>query len=169
MIANALKAFFYFPQIVNDWTARMVALQVVIWASIFLWFEVWWIVPLLAIGFWLRVGFGPRYSPAAKIASKVLVPRLHREEKPIAGTPKRFAQFIGAFLTTSATLSIPLGFPGLVRLLMSILLFFAFLEAAFGFCAGCTLYRALSRWGLFQPEICVDCVLKIEHSHTGSH
>ena len=147
----------------------MVALQTVIWTSVALSFEIRWIVPLLAIGFWLRVGWGPRYSPAAKIATKVLVPLLGKEKRPIAGTPKRFAQSIGAFLTTSASFALFLGMPGVVIVLMAVLLFFAFLESAFAFCAGCILYRFLAKAGVFPQEICVDCVLGKNHVHATAH
>ena len=162
---RSLISVFYFPEVVNDWTVRMVALQVVVWSVVVMVLDIWWLVPLIALGFWLRVGFGPRYSAAAKIASKFLVPLIRDNEKPIPGTPKRFAQFTGSLLTTTASVFILTGSIPAARLLMSILLLFAFLESAFGFCAGCTLYRFLAKVGPFPREVCVDCVLGKDHVH----
>ncbi|MEE9167953.1 MAG: DUF4395 domain-containing protein [Candidatus Neomarinimicrobiota bacterium] len=157
--------FFYFPQVVNDWTARVVALQIVIWTTVVLVLEAWWVIPFLAVGFWLRVGWGPRYSPAAKIATRLLVPLLGREKKPIAGTPKRFAQLMGALLTSGAGLLILVDSLLWARALLSVLVVFAFLEAFVGFCAGCAIYRFLAKAGLFPAEICVNCVLEKDHIH----
>ncbi len=165
MSRTSFVSVFYFPQVVNDWIARVVALQVVVWSGVVLILDIWWLVPPLALGFWLRVGFGPRYSPAVKIASKFLVPLIRDNQKPIPGTPKRFAQLLGALLTTTASVLFLTGSIPTARLLMSILLLFAFLEAGFRFCAGCTLYRFLAKIGLFRPEICVDCVLGKDHVH----
>lgn len=165
MSIASLPAVFYFPQVVNAWTARMVALQIVIWSAVVLLFNAWWVVPFLSIGFWLRVGFGPRYSAAAKIASKWLVPLIGHKDKPLAGTPKRFAQLIGAVIATSASLFVLMGSLSTAQVLISVLLFFAFLEVAFDFCAGCTLYRVLAKIRVFPSEICVDCALGKEHGH----
>lgn len=156
---------FYFPDVVNDWKARMVALQVFLWSVAILLFDLWWLIPLLALGFWLRVGWGPRYSVAVKVASRWLVPLLGKEEKPIAGVPKRFAQLLGALVTSAAGVLVLTSSIGAARVLMAVLALFAFLEAFVGFCAGCTLYRFLARAGLLPPEICVNCVLGKDHVH----
>jgi hypothetical protein len=38
-----------------------------------------------------------------------------------------------------------------------VLLFFATLEAAVGFCAGCFAYARLQAWGVLPPDACLDC------------
>ncbi|MFQ6675176.1 MAG: DUF4395 domain-containing protein [Fidelibacterota bacterium] len=159
------SSLFYFPVVVNDWKARMVAGQVFIWSVVILLFDLWWWLPILALGFWLRVGWGPRYSVAAKVASRWLVPLLGKEEKPIAGAPKRFAQTIGAVITSTAGILVLADAVEWARVFMAVLAGFAFLEAFVGFCAGCALYRLLARAGVFPPEICVNCVLGKSHSH----
>ena len=165
MTRRSLTSVFYFPDVVNDWTARMVALQVVVWSVAVMVLDIWWLVPLLALGFWLRVGFGPRYSAAGKIASKFLVPLIRDNQQPIPRTSKRFAQFLGALLTTTASVFVLTGSIPAARLLMSILLVFAFLEAAFGFSSGCTLYRFLAKVGPFPREVWLDCVLGKDPVH----
>ncbi len=62
-----------------------------------------WGLLALAAGFWLRVLFGPRVSPLALLSVKVITPWLGRA-RLVPGPPKRFAQGMGAAVSTIALL-----------------------------------------------------------------
>jgi hypothetical protein len=149
-------AFFSFPAQVNEYAARTVAATVasLLIVSFALGFAP--ILPFLAVGFLLRVGWGPRFSPLARLASEVVAPRLW-PVKPVSGPPKRFAQGIGAVFTVTATvlwltghLTAAWGFAGVIVV-------FASLEAIVPFCMGCWVYGRLQGAGLFPADVCVDC------------
>jgi len=63
-----------------------------------------WLAIVLAIGFLLRVISGPKLSPLALLASRVIVPRLPWPPRMVAGPPKRFAQTIGLAFSLAAAL-----------------------------------------------------------------
>jgi len=79
------------------------------------------------------------------------VPRLGLPVKPVAGAPKRFAQGIGLAVTSVASALAFGGFLVAADALLGVLVVFATLEAALGFCAGCWLY------GLFARPECAEC------------
>lgn len=115
----------------------------------------WWVVPVVAAGFLLRVGWGPTVSPLARAAVAVAA-RLW-EPRPVFGAPKRFAQAIGAVCTLGATALFLAQSPVLGWSLVGVVVLFATLEAGFGFCAGCWMYRRLQALGVFPGDVCVDC------------
>lgn len=116
-----------------------------------------WLYLLLAIGFAARTAAGPRFSLLGRLATRVIAPRLGRP-KLVAGPPKRFAQGIGLVLTTAALLVGPgVGADRFAMVLIGVLLVFATLEAAAGFCAGCWLFARLMRLGLIPESTCVAC------------
>ena len=61
----------------------------------------YWLLVPLAYGFWARVLPGPTLSPLGWIAQNIVAPRLG-ERKPVPGPPKRFAQGMGAVISTLA-------------------------------------------------------------------
>lgn len=148
-------ALFSFPQQVNERAARLVAGVVATSAAVAIATQTWWVVPLLAVGFALRVGWGPRFSPLARFAVAV-APRLWTP-RAVPGAPKRFAQGIGAVVTllASGLLAGGLLVPGWA--LIGVLVIFATLEAAISFCFGCWLYGALQRAGVIAPDACAEC------------
>jgi Domain of unknown function (DUF4395) len=148
-------ALFSFPQQVNERAARLVAGVIASVGLLALATQTWWLVPLLSIGFFLRVGWGPRVSPLARFAVAV-APRLW-EVKPVTGAPKRFAQGIGAAVTLLATALLASGaiVPGWA--LIGVLVVFASLEAALSFCFGCWVYGRLQSAGLIAPDVCTNC------------
>lgn len=148
-------ALFSFPQQVNERAARLVAAVVATSAAAAIATQAWWVVPVLAAGYVLRVGWGPKFSPLARFAVAV-APRLW-EVRPVSGAPKRFAQGIGAVVTLAASglLAGGLLVPGWA--LIGVLVFFATLEAALSFCFGCWLYGVLQRAGVIPYEVCTDC------------
>ncbi|MBS2021789.1 MAG: DUF4395 domain-containing protein [Deltaproteobacteria bacterium] len=146
---------FSFPAQVNERAARLVAAVVAVSLAGALVGRVAWLVPLMAVGFVLRVGWGPAFSPLARgavaLASFLWAPR------PVFGKPKRFAQAIGAVCTLGASALLFAGQGLAAWSLVGLVVVFALLEASLGFCAGCWLYARLQALGVFGADVCVDC------------
>ena len=103
-----MSEIFRFPNPVNEKVARTVAFVVMDSATITLATSFYWLLIPLAYGFIARVVSGPTLSPLGRLASKVIAPRLG-DEKLVPGPPKRFAQAIGATMSTAAAVAV-LGF-----------------------------------------------------------
>jgi len=148
---------FSFPNPVNEKAARTVAFVVMLLAALTLATSWYWLLVLLAYGFIARVLTGPRLSPLGTLASRVVAPRLGAA-KPVAGPPKRFAQGIGASLTTAAAVAV-LGFGanGVADVLLAALILAAGLESIFGYCLGCQVFALLMRAGVIPEHVCVEC------------
>jgi Domain of unknown function (DUF4395) len=148
---------FSFPNPVNEKAARTVAFVVMVLAALTLATSWDWLLIVLAYGFIARVLSGPTLSPLGRLASSVIAPRLGAE-KPVAGPPKRFAQGIGAVMSTAAAIA-ALGFSahGLADVLLGLLIFAAGLESIFAFCVGCQIFGLLMRAGLIPAEVCAEC------------
>ena len=131
---------FSFPDPVNEKAARVVAFVVMAVAVVILATSAWWLLVPLAYGFWARVLTGPTLSPLGRLASSAVAPRLG-PPVPVPGRAKRFAQAIGAALTTAAALA-ALGFGAhtLAAILVGLLVVAAGLESLAGYCLGCKLY-----------------------------
>jgi hypothetical protein len=147
---------FTFPNPVNEKAARSVAAGVLLLSLIALVPGMTWLSVLLAVGFWLRVASGPRFSPLGQLATRVVAPLLG-EPKLVAGPPKRFAQLIGAVVTTSAAVCFGFGAIGAAQLLLVLIVIAAGLESIRGLCLGCIIFARLMRAGLIPEEICVEC------------
>ncbi|BAS17410.1 conserved hypothetical protein [Arthrobacter sp. Hiyo8] len=115
-----------------------------------------WGLVLIAAGFWLRVLFGPRISPFALLSVKVLAPRVG-PAKLVPGPPKRFAQGIGAVLSTAAVVLFFAGFALGSWILLALLIVAASLESFVGFCLGCAIFGILQRRGLIPADVCEAC------------
>ena len=121
-------------------------------------FQQGWILPVLAYGFVARALTGPKLSPLALVATRVVTPRLHVNHKYSPGPAKRFAQTIGAVFTGTATLlwyaadqrTAALALAGVIAL-------FASLESGFGLCVGCKAFFLGMRLGIVPPSVCEDC------------
>lgn len=148
-------SLFSFPTEVNEHAARLVATGVVAISLVALGTSQPVLVALLAIGFILRVGWGPRFSPLARLAMG-LAPRLWTPH-PVFGAPKRFAQGVGAVVTVTASALLFAGFSVAGWSLVGVLVLFATLEASLAFCMGCWVYGRLQILGLIAPDTCVDC------------
>ena len=150
-------AFFTFPDPVNDLAARTVATGVVLLGVTTLLTGWWWLLVPLALGFLGRVLAGPRLSPLGWVSMRVIAPRLG-PARLTSGPPKRFAQGIGtAFSATAAVLALGFGLHLAAGIVLGILLVFATLEAALGFCAGCWAFGHLMRLGVIPEETCEAC------------
>ena len=152
------KESFRFPHPTNEVASRLVAGMVALLGGAILARDLPWLLPVLVYGFAARVLAGPRFSPMAQLAGRVLVPALGNPRRPTAGPPKRFAQGIGLVVSGAALVAwLGLGAPAAGRGLLGILVLFAALEAGLGFCAGCVVFRQLMRWGWVPEETCERC------------
>ncbi len=155
-MATSAAHIFRFPNPVNEKVARTVAGLVVLLTAATLVFRTPWLLGLLAVGFWLRVLFGPRVSPFALLASRIIAPRLG-SPKLVPGPPKRFAQGIGAALSTSAVVAYYLGAPTLSWVLVAMITVAAVLESVFAICLGCLIFGWLQRLGVIPASVCEAC------------
>ena len=157
--SSAARRVFTFPHPVNDVAARMVAGMVVVLASMIVMFQLPWLLFFLTYGFLARVATGPTLSPMGLLATRVLVPLLGNPVRLVAGPPKRFAQAVGlGFSGTALALHYVFGLSGAAYGVLGILIFFAILEAALGFCTGCFVFGYLMRWNLIPPDTCEKCI-----------
>ncbi len=148
---------FDFPNPVNEKAARVVAGCVALLAVVGLLTGWMWLLPVMAVGFWLRVASGPRFSPLGLFATKLAAPRLG-DEKLVPGPPKRFAQLIGAVTTTAgAILVLLLGVEAAGYVVFAVMAVFATLESVFAFCVGCQIFAVLMRIGVIPDEVCEAC------------
>jgi hypothetical protein len=150
------RAVFAFPNPVNEYAARITAGLVVLLAAATLLTGSGWGLLLIAVGFWLRVLFGPRISPLALLSVKVLAPRLGRA-RLVPGPPKRFAQGIGAAVSTTALVLFAAGAVPAAWIALAVLVVAASLEAFAGFCLGCVIFGLLQRRGLIPEDVCEAC------------
>jgi hypothetical protein len=149
-------ALFGFPRTVNEKAARTVAGLVAITGIVALVTGSEWLLIPLAYGFWARVLTGPKLSPFAQFATRVAAPRLGAPRE-VAGPPKRFAQALGATITTAGSIAYLAGAGGVADLCLALLIAAATLESVFAFCLGCKVFAGLMRIGLVPEEVCVEC------------
>lgn len=146
-----------FPEIVNENAARIVAFFVMLLSLSALYTGSFLICLILLYGFTARVLYGPRFEPFARLALHVIIPIFKIENIPTPGIPKRFAQMIGFLFSLTAIILLYLGYNFEFTITLSILSFFAFLEAFLGFCAGCFVFAYLMKWGVVPNEVCERC------------
>lgn len=152
-----MKSLFSFPNPVNDASARTVALGVVAMSVTALLTNQSWLLIVLTYGFIARLATGPSLSPLGQFAVRVAGPRLVAWQKFVPGPPKRFAQGIGAVLTSAATIVwLSVGWSA-ARWILLPLIAAASLEGFFGFCLGCTMFGWLIRTGLVPESVCAEC------------
>lgn len=151
---------FSFPNPVNEYAARTVAGVVLVLSALTLALSfvstAWlWLSAVLAYGFIARVLTGPTLSPLGRLASQVIGPRIG--DKPVPGPPKRFAQAIGAAVTTGALVATAAGAFGAAQVLLGLIIVAAALESIAGFCVGCTIFGWLMRAGVIPESVCEEC------------
>ena len=144
---------FSFPNPVNEKAARVVAGVVATTAALILATGAYWLLVPLAYGFWARVLTGPTLSPLARLAMKLTA----RDPKHVPGPPKRFAQGMGAAMTTAATILWLAGATTAAGVLVAMLLVAATLESVFAICLGCHVFAGLMRLGLIPEAVCAEC------------
>jgi hypothetical protein len=150
-------AVFSFPNPVNEKAARVVAGVVALTALVTLATSAYWLLIPLAYGFWARVLTGPTLSPLGRFATGVAAPRLG-PPKYVPGPPKRFAQGMGAAITTTAAV-LALGFDATTAadVLLAAMTVAAGLESVLAFCIGCQIFGLLMRAGLVPERVCAEC------------
>jgi hypothetical protein len=154
---DRLRGLCSFPDPVNEVAARLVAGGVVVMSGLAIGLgEPWFLVPL-TYGFWARVLTGPTLSPLGQFATHLGPKVLPGASRPVPGPPKRFAQGIGAALSTAALLTWSISGWGVAQVVLIPLVAAAALEAGLGICLGCKIFAVLMRNGIIPERICVQC------------
>lgn len=118
----------------------------------------------MVVSIFLLADFTARATGLSRISLLAIVSRglqgkvFFYNRRLITAKPKKFAAAIGA---TMSLTSVVLWFFSLYQIqfiVLSVLLVFSFLEAAFRFCAGCKIFGLLIKLGLAREELCDDCV-----------
>lgn len=162
---------FSFPNPVNEVAARTVAAGVVLLSVITLALSTafgggWlWLTAVLAYGFVARVATGPTLSPLGQLATRVVAPRLG-PARPVAGPPKRFAQLLGAIMSTTAVVAhFGFGLDVLTEVVLGLIVVAAVLESVFAICVGCVIFGRLMKLGLIPEDTCEACAnVSLRHS-----
>ena len=155
--ARTMSNVIGFPRVVNEKAARTVAGTVAVVALVAAATgELWPAIPL-AYGFVARALTGPKLSPLGLLATRVIAPRLG-PPKDVPGPPKRFAQGMGAAITTAAAvLGVGLGFDTAATVLLVMIVVAATLESVFALCIGCQIFAWLMRAGVIPATVCEEC------------
>lgn len=156
-----LKRLFSFPNPVNEYSARMVAGGVVLMSTAYIFTGNIFILAILTYGFWARVLSGPTLSPLGQLVTRVLAPLLAKKIEPkfCPGPPKRFAQGIGCFITSTALFCATIG--GSIyasKYVVGLVLFAASCESILGYCFGCAIFSKLMQLKIIPESICEKCV-----------
>lgn len=144
-----------FPETVNEYAARCLALEVALLALAGFLFSWPWMAPLLALGFFLRVWAGPRFDPMAQAAVGMAKGIVGRKEVP--GPPKRFAQLMGFILMTLGSLALLFNLDSITLGALLVLFLLASLESLAGVCMGCKIFAGMMRLGWIPESICRRC------------
>lgn len=173
-VAAVRDGLFAFPNPVNELAARTVAAGVMIIAMLTFVLSLtagpaWlWLSVPLAYGFLARAATGPTLSPLGQLATRVIAPRLG-PSRPVPGPPKRFAQGIGAAVTTATVIFVAAGLAAPAQALLAGMIVFAGLESLFAVCVGCRVFGVLMRAGLIPVstcEACTDIALRVPSGST---
>jgi hypothetical protein len=152
-----MRRLFSFPHPVNEKAARVVAAVVFVVVLVILLTGAYWLLIPLAYGFWARVLTGPTLSPLGMLAQRVVAPRLG-PAKPVPGPPKRFAQGMGAALSTTAlVLAVIVNDHAAADAVLGAIAVAAGSESALAYCLGCKVFGILMRAGIIPQRICVEC------------
>jgi hypothetical protein len=152
-----MRGLFSFPNPVNEKAARVVAGTVLLTVLVVLATGWYWLLMPLTYGFWARVLTGPTLSPVGWIAQNVIAPRLG-EKKPVPGPPKRFAQGMGAVMSTVAlVLALVVGSHSAADVVLILFVAAAGFESIGGYCLGCKVFGLLMRIGVVPDSVCAEC------------
>jgi hypothetical protein len=151
------STLFSFPNPVNEVSARLVAAGVVLMSLLAMVLDLKWMTIVIAYGFVARVLTGPTLSPLGQFVTRLVTPRLHIAERPVAGPPKRFAQGVGVGFSLTALFLTAGGYWTAAEVMLGLLATAAFLESALGLCLGCKAFAVLMRLGVIPEEVCTAC------------
>lgn len=154
----ASKRLFEFPNPVNEVSARLVAGGVVAMCLAIIALGQHWVLIPLTYGFVARVLTGPTLSPLGSLVTGFITPRLGLPVRETPGPPKRFAQGIGATLSTAASISY-YGFGSTTAAVVLVVMIAAAasLEAFAGYCLGCRIFALLMSRGIISESVCEAC------------
>ena len=156
-LSPIVNRIFAFPNPVNEKAARVVAGTVFVVSIVTLATSAYWLLVPLAYGFVARALSGPTLSPLGRVASSVIAPRLG-PARPVPGPPKRFAQAIGAIIsTTAAVLALAFGLHAAADVLLVALILASGAESILAFCIGCKIFNLGMRVGLVPAAVCAEC------------
>jgi hypothetical protein len=133
---------------INESQVRLTALQVFIFAVMYIVTGFWPLFALLVPDFLLRAANLGKYSLLNNI-SRVFVKLSGMGYKPADRAPKRFAAGIGFIFSIFITGFHLLQLGTTALALAMVILVFSFLESFMGFCAGCYVYSILKRLRVF--------------------
>jgi hypothetical protein len=150
---------FRYPDPVDENAARLIAAGVVVLAVAYLITGNGVVLGGLAYGFVARVLAGPRLSPLAQIVNRLVIPWFSIPAKRVPGSPKRFAQGIGATLSVGAVVAHVGGFDPAALTLVAAIAVAAMLESVFAFCIGCRIFAGLMSVGLVPAAVCEACAV----------
>jgi hypothetical protein len=152
-----MSDLFTFPDPVNEKAARVVATGVLTLAVLTLATGWSWLLIPLTYGFWARVLTGPTLSPLGWSAQNLIAPRLG-DRKPVPGPPKRFAQGMGAAMSSLAlVLGLVLHAHTAADGVLGLLVVAATLESVFAYCLGCKVFGMLMQTGVVPATVCEQC------------
>jgi hypothetical protein len=151
-----MRSLFSFPNPVNEKAARVVAGVVLVGVIVTLATGFYWLLIPITYGFWARVLTGPTLSPLGWTAQNVIGPRLG-ERKPVPGPPKRFAQGMGAVMSTAAMVLAFAVSHTAADVVLILFLPAAGLESIVGYCVGCKIFGLLMRVGVIPERVCAEC------------
>lgn len=157
-VTPRIRAIFTFPDPVNEVAVRVTAAGVAVLALTAV--VVQRPEPLIALtyGFLARAAAGPRLSPLALLSTRVITPRLHVAPRPVAGPPKRFAQALGAAVSSlTLVLYYVLSWRTAAFTLAGVMVALATLESAYRICVGCVLHAWLVRRQWLRGVECAEC------------
>ena len=109
-----------------------------------------WLVAVIAAQLIVGLAFGRRFCLACYLYFVLIQPRLGEGRIEDARAP-RFANVLGAALTTTATLAFVAGLGGLGWAVTALVAAIAGFSAVTGICVGCLIYARV--WGCEQCEL----------------
>ncbi|MFC7525082.1 DUF4395 domain-containing protein [Parapedobacter sp. GCM10030251] len=127
------------PVTVNVYQARWVAFLVSILTIGYLASGYWFIPTFLVPDFFLRASQQGNYSLLERL-SDVLLNVFRMGNSPVDRAPRRFAVWVGFLFAGAIAILYGIGASSISYILADVLVIFAILEAAFGFCVGCRIY-----------------------------
>lgn len=128
---------------------RLVATQVLLVALLFFITHNLLFVFLLLFDFSSRAINLPRLSPFVLFA-KILIRLFKIKPKLTDEAPKRFAMYLGLFMTFLIVISVVFDFIALALFLTSFLILAALLEAVANYCIGCKVYAVLKQMHIIK-------------------
>ncbi len=124
---------------IDENVVRLIALQVIMIVFTSLRWQLGFPLFVLFADFVLRA-FTGQPSPLAAVA-KVIVDLLKLQAKPQLATPKKFAAGIGSVLSLSLFILVSCHQYQTAKMIGSIIILFALLEAVFKICVGCYIFN----------------------------